>query len=393
MRSSTQATGSTQAARVNFGTLTTREEFSALGGQWDDLVREMPKPSPFFLHAWLEEWFRYYGEPVDIRLHVAELDGRVVAALPLVVSSRAGLRIARFPGGPESVLGDLLLAPDADLAIARALVERACCSDFDFASFHGLFAASRLSAVVPPTRLRTIPRLEAPVLDLSGGWEAAYQAKTTSKTRNLHRRRRRQLSELGQLEVVVARTPAELEPALEEAFVIHARRWEGRPDHSEFTTPIGLEFNRSVLRALAGHDIPRIVTMRLDGRAIAFHYYFALCGRMYVYCLGFDPDPAFSRFSPGLVTTLDTIEAAAAEGLDRVEFLGGGEQYKLDLADRLEPLYDGFGLGFGYRGHAARALHASAALKMRLKRSPRVRRLYYEGLAPIRRAMSNDRSS
>jgi CelD/BcsL family acetyltransferase involved in cellulose biosynthesis len=387
MRISTATTG------VEFGTLMTSEEFSALAAQWDDLVRAMPKPSPFFLHAWLEEWFRYYRESVDMRVHVVQLDGRLVAALPLVISSRAGLRIARFPGGPESVLGDLLLAPDTDLAVARKLVERACSSDFHFASLHGLCAASHLSAVVPPSRLRTIPRLEAPVLDLAGGWEDAYRAKTTSKTRNLHRRRRRQLSELGELEVVVARTRAELEPALEDAFVIHARRWEGRPDHSEFTTPVGLEFNRSVLRALAEQDIPRIVTMRLDGRAIAFHYYFALCGRMYVYCLGFDPDPAFSRFSPGLVTTLDTIEAAAAEGLDRVEFLGGGEQYKLDLADRLEPLYDGFGLGSGYLGHTARVLHTSAALKMRLKRSHRVRRFYYEGLAPIRRRLAGHRSS
>ena len=36
---------------------------------------------------------------------------------------------------------------------------------------------------------------------------------------------------------------------------------------------------------------------------------------MYVHRLGFDP--AYARYSPGLVNTLDTIETAAAEGLER----------------------------------------------------------------------------
>ena len=49
------------------------------------------------------------------------------------------------------------------------------------------------------------------------------------------------------------------------------------------------------------------------------------------------------------MNTLDAIEAAAAEGATRVEFLGGAERYKLELADRLEPLYQGLGLR-GSRG-------------------------------------------
>lgn len=371
---------------ITFDTVSTSEELSALSGQWDDLVRAMPRPSPFLLHPWLCEWVRHYGENVDLRFHVTYCDGRLAAAFPLVVGSRAGLRIARFPGGPEAVLGDLLLAPGVDPASVRELLDRAA-ADFDLVDLVGVPPESRLAAAAPSSSLRLIPRLEAPVLDLAGGWDAVYRNKTSSKTRNLHRRRRRQLAELGRLEVSVARTREELEPALEEAFLVHARRWEGRPDRSELTTPIGLGFNRSVLAALAEYDVPRIVTLRLDGRAIAFHYYFAFCGRMYVYHLGFDP--SFSRFSPGLLNTLDTIEAASAEGLERVEFLGGAERYKLDLADRLEPLYEGFGLASGLRGRLAGGLlPLSVSLQLRLKRSSRLRRLYYEGLAPVRRGVT-----
>ena len=89
---------------------------------------------------------------------------------------------------------------------------------------------------------------------------------------------------------------------------------------------------------------------------------------MYVHRLGFDP--SFARYSPGLVNTLDTIETAAAEGLTRVEFLGGAERYKLELADRLDPLCQGIGLA---RGPLARAVVASRLayirLRLRLKRA------------------------
>ena len=227
-------------------------------------------------------------------------------------------------------------------------------------------------------------RIEAPVLDLTRGWDVVYREKANAKKRNLHRRRRRQLSELGRLEVALARDIGDLEPALEDAFRLHALRWDGRPDASGFATEAGKRFHRAALARLAEIDVPRIITLRLDGRAIAFHYYFALERRMYVHRLAFDP--ALARWSPGLVNTLDAIEAASDEGLERVEFLGGGERYKLELADRLEPLSDGFSVMSSLRGRAyAASRRANAQARLRLKRSRRLHRLYLDGLAPARR--------
>src|SRR4029079_7337142 len=127
--------------------------------------------------------------------------------------------------------------------------------------------------------------IEAPVLDLRDGWEGVYRAKTHAQKRNLHRRRRRQLSEPGALTRTVARKPGELEPALEEAFRLHDLRWDGRPDGSGFTSERGKPFQRAAMRRLAAIDIRRIVSLKLDGRAIAFHYWFAFAGRMYVHRL------------------------------------------------------------------------------------------------------------
>jgi CelD/BcsL family acetyltransferase involved in cellulose biosynthesis len=364
-------------------TISTIEAFDALGDEWDGLVRAMPRPSPFLMHGWLAEWWRHFGAGAQMAVHAAFSDEDLIGALPLVLRRRAGLRVASFMGGPLAVLPDLILAPGADPSVADALVGRLEAGGCDVADLYGLSENSRVAGALG-SRLELIQRVEAPVLDLSAGWDAVYAEKTTGKKRNLHRRRRRQLGELGTVSVSIARTLDELEPALEEAFRLHALRWAGRPDGSGFASPAGKPFHRAALRRLAAIDLPRIVTLRIDGRAVAFHYWFALEGTMYVHRLAFDPE--LSRWSPGMVNTLDAVQAAAEEGLTRVEFLGGGERYKLELADGLAPLYHGFGVTCGLRGRAFAAAHLTAVrTRLRLKRSPRLHRLYVDQLAPARR--------
>jgi CelD/BcsL family acetyltransferase involved in cellulose biosynthesis len=373
------------AGGLTFGTITTEAEFAPLATRWDELVRAMPRPSPFLLHGRVREWWRNNEDRIEPVIHVAYRDGELAGAMPLCVTRRAGLRVLSFQGGRQSALADLLV--DGDSSVARPLAERIAASKHDFANLYGLPAESRLVEALGPGRLRLLQRSEAPVLDLGAGWEAVYRAKVSQKSRSLHGRRRRQLERLGSLEFTVARTLDELEPALEECFALHEVRWSGRPDGSQFATPAGRRFHRAALRNLAPFDVLRIVTMRLDGRPIAFHYDFLLERRLYVHRLAFDPE--YARQSPGLLTTLETIRNAAEEGATFVEFLGGAERYKVQLADRFEPLYEAIGLARTLQGRAAVAgLAGGIRVRKRLKQSPRLHRFYYEGLAPARRALS-----
>jgi CelD/BcsL family acetyltransferase involved in cellulose biosynthesis len=366
--------------------ISTAEGFARLAEPWDELVRSMARPSPFLLHAWLDEWSRNSAEGVRPVVHAAFDDGRLVGGLPLCLVERRGLRVLSFQGGSQSALADVILERTAPASIATALAERAEASGQDLALLYGLPAASRLVEALGRDRVHLIERSEAPVLELEGGWDEIYRAKTTAKSRNQHARKRKQLAAVGRLETEVVREPAELGAALEEAFELHETRWRGRPDGSGFATPGGRRFHRAALRRLAELDIPRIVLLKLDGRPIAFHYFLLFERRMYVHRLAFDP--AYARHSPGLLNTLDAIEAAAAEGATMVEFLGGAERYKLELADRLEPLYEAIGLAPTLRGRLAVATVVSGIrLRKRAKRSQTLRRFYYEGLSPARTAV------
>jgi CelD/BcsL family acetyltransferase involved in cellulose biosynthesis len=381
----------TTPGALQLATATTQDELEALAAEWDDLVRAMPRPSPFLLHGWISEWWRYHGAGGELRVHVARRNGKLAGALPLFSRRRSGLRITEFLGSYTSALADLMLADSDDRAARDALAERAASRRQDLADLFGLPAESSLAAALGTERLRMIERVEAPVLDLRGGWAEAYRAKTSSKKRNLHHRRRRQLAELGRLETVRARTLEELEPALEDAFRLHELRWAGRPDASGFATERGRQFHRAALGRLAKLDVPRIVTLKLDGQPIAFHYFFALYGRMYVHRLAFDP--ALARYSPGLVNTLDALEAAGDEGLERVEFLGGAERYKVELADGFEPLYQGLGLAATVRGRVVLAGRVGwIHVRRQLKQSDTLHRLYLNGFASVRRLLRPRRS-
>jgi len=68
---------------VRCETIRDEEAFASLGPSWDALVRAMPRPSPFFLHRWLVEWYREFGAGLELAVEIARRDGQLVGALPL----------------------------------------------------------------------------------------------------------------------------------------------------------------------------------------------------------------------------------------------------------------------------------------------------------------------
>ena len=360
---------------VRVETLRSESEFVGLGGSWDGLVRAMPRPSPFLLHSWLLEWWRHCRGDAELAVHVAYRGDRLVGALPLCIRDHLGLRVCEFVGGTWSLLADVIVAQGEGASVADTLTRRATAARYDFASLFGLPGSSRLVAALPPRSLRLIERLEAPVLDLSAGWARVSEAKVSPRARRMRARRRRQLGELGKVEASCARSRDELAAALDDAFRVYALRWRGRHDPSGFVVPEGVAFHRAALLRLADEDVVRLLTLRLDGRAIAFALSLQLAGRTYGLNRAFDP--AYGRFSPGSDAKLLSLEAAAGEGIVLAEFLGAAGPHNERFTDRFEPIYQGIGLPKTLRGRAAvAALLGGIRLRRTMKRSATARRVY-----------------
>ena len=108
----------------------------------------------------------------------------------------------------------------------------------------------------------------------------------------------------------------------------------------------------------------RGLTIRLDGRPIAFSLYLQLAGRSYGMNMAFDP--AYAQYGPGSEAKLQAIEASWSEGIRRIELLGTAAEHKRRFTDRFEPVYEGIGLAWTLRGRAAtEALLAGIRLRAR----------------------------
>jgi CelD/BcsL family acetyltransferase involved in cellulose biosynthesis len=309
-----------------------QEQFETLEHSWGELLDSAARASPFLAHGWLAERWRFHGEAVVI---IATRDGRLVAGLPLAFGRRYGRVVGEFLAGPYAGL-DVVLAAGESPELARSLLERAR-SFVEMFELFGFGEQSVLQQAWP-----SLPRLRlssSPALSMPDGWEAAYRRQTDAKTRNHHRRQLKRLEQLGSVEFSTARNGTELGEALDESFRLHDLRWRSRSDAdlSGYASEAGRAFHRAVARRLAKRDIVRLTLLRIDGQAIAFHYWLRYRNVMSVHRLAFDPQ--YARYSPGLLTTLHAIENAALEECTRVEFLRGEERYKLQLADQIEPVY------------------------------------------------------
>ena len=364
---------------VTYETVVHIEELDSLALEWDELVLAMNRPTPFLLYGWVRAWLRHLAGDTEPAIHVARRDGRLVAALPLVVHRRKGLRVAGFVGRDHPFV-DILLASSEGPETVRALATYATQSH-DCASLLAISAESTLAQACSE-RLRLVPRVCTPALDLAADFEQTYREKYSSRKRHEHAHRRDELAKLGKLEFELARTPDELTTALEHAFRLHALRWQGRFDTSEFTAPASVAFHREIAQNLAAKGVPRILSTCLDGLPIAFLYYFVLSGRMFCYRTAFDP--AYAHCSPGLLSLLSAIERSNEEGVATVELLGGTQPYKVEIADRVEQLYGGVGLASGVGGRSyARASAFGYGFRARLARSPLMHRLYHRQAGPL----------
>jgi CelD/BcsL family acetyltransferase involved in cellulose biosynthesis len=356
--------------------------FERLAPGWDELVLATPRPSPFLLHGLCATWWSQPGATAEPLIAVARRGERLVGALPLEVRRAAGVRIASFPGQHNAALADILLDRDEPLDTARTLLTLLQDAPYDIAWLYGLPGGSRLERC--GADLRFSERVECPVLEMPDGFDAAYLAHVDGHHRREQRRRLRLLEHEGAVEFTMARTAEELVRDLPPAFEVHARRRAGRPDASGFSTPRGRRYHLALARRLGPHGHIRLLTLRLDGRPIAFDYFFVVGTTIVDSVIAFEPE--FGRFSPGKYAWFEAKRQASAEGARRIEFLGRLDAYKRELVDDTEPLFVGVGLARGTRGQVAgAALWPLVEARRRARQSERIRHAYIAGLAPLRR--------
>lgn len=297
-------------------------ELAALRTEWWTLWHAQPQPVPFLSPSWLLCWARHYA-PDRTRAIAVREHGVLIALLPFF-SWRGELLLA---GTGPSDYGDALIAPgrgelasvllDALAAAAGALG----CARIDLQQLHP--DSPLLCAATPPGWQSEVRDGDLCTIARAHGDEGL--GCINGKTRRNLRLAQRNLEREGDV-VIAPLEKSEWRGAARTLEWLHGRRWRQRGESGKLADPLMCAFMRSVIPDLGGAGLLRFYRLKCDNRPLAAAFVMH-CGRStHFYLTGFDP--AWSRYSPGLLTIVAAMRGAFAEGAEEFHFLRGREAYK-----------------------------------------------------------------
>jgi CelD/BcsL family acetyltransferase involved in cellulose biosynthesis len=300
--------------------------FGDLDHDWTALARSL-HATPFLEPGWLRAWWRAFGDGVPA-VFTARRNGRLVGVVPLRANKRTLMSASNWHSASSGLLA---LDEEAASALADALVaERAATVRISFLDATRPGASALVEAAKRKRKLshsRIVERPPYAVLD--GTWEEYFAARSKNLRADVGRRLRR-LEEAGELKLELCDGSERLAALLEEGFAVEAAGWKGEQGTAISSDQTTRRFYREVAEWAAARGILQLVFLRLDGVAVAFHLNLVSDSVHYHLKGGFDP--AYERFSPGKVLHRLLLERAFAERINRYEFLGADEGYKLQWA-------------------------------------------------------------
>jgi CelD/BcsL family acetyltransferase involved in cellulose biosynthesis len=338
---------SSQAARTRL--IRTPLDLVELRSAWDSASGE--NCLPMIQYAWVK--------------HAAEClcgDGRLLVVCA-GQSGRLGFApLARKPGltGRLESLGASQLFEPFDVACsdppALALLGKAMARLKSpiilkrLAADSGLIASIE-SAVRGRGLVRKRPAPPHPWIPLDESW-AAPESHLKSGRRSDLRRAKRIAESMGSVTFeVLAPTPAELGPLLEEAFAVGGHGWKARSGTALACDSQVTDFFRRYSVAASEAGTLRIAFFRIDGQAVAMQMAVENAGSYWL--LKMEYDERYARCSPGNLLTAETIRYAARAGLRFYEFMGTVEPCTELWTNQVHETVDLFIYPYNVRGMEA----------------------------------------
>lgn len=331
------------------------DAFVSLEKEWNAFLAAAPMNAPFLRHEWFRVWWKAFGERKRLAILTVRSNGRLAAIVPLMEEHgfRVGIpcRIWVSMSNDHSSRFDWILNEGSDETRGRIVEALAAYWSRRTPRVHLLElqdfpvdspALTLLldAAVRSGQKVGLRPELETPFIPIEGKWPAYYASISGHLRRNL-RRRRRQLEEQGGVEVVCVTGEESggggtgLADHLREGFRIEAMAWKGSAGTAIRENEEWADFYREWARVAAERGWLRLYFLKLSGQTIAFYYTLVYGQKLYYLKLGYDP--AYARYSPGILLHQEILAAAFDEKLVELDFLGPKMAWKEDWAKGVRP--------------------------------------------------------
>ena len=302
-------------------------------GEWDDLA-DRARATLFLRPAYVGAWHRAFGSG-ELRILAIRRDGRLAAVLPLQEARSGSLRSPTNYHTPEYGF----LAEDAEAAVelARAAFARRPRSVFLQFVEQGGFGLDewRSAARSGGYTLRERVLERSPWITTVGDWDE-YQRTIGAKAIADVRRRRRRLEEVGTVSIDLGDGGSHLDATLAEGFAVEAAGWKGERGTAILSRPETRGFYEELARIARARGALHVAFLRVDGRGVAFELNLREGGIHYRIKAGFDP--GFGRFAPSKLLLHAVIGDCFGQSMDRFEFLGTDDAYKLEWASEVREM-------------------------------------------------------
>ena len=319
--------------------------FLALEGEWNDAVERAGVSHPFLTHQWLRTWWECFGGPRALHIVVVRSGGRMAAIAPFMRerTQMYGVPIRRIDllHNDHTPRADVIIAGDPESSY-RAMWQalRASHREWD------LLQLSRVPRE-SPTRAAFERMAEdegcptgvwegdvSPYLPLRGTWDD-YQASLGSKFRSNLRNRLSRLTKLGEPGLEVLQDAAAIDAARRDALRLEASGWKRESGTSICSDPAVERFYVELADRAAAQGWLRLMFLTVSGRRIATSYGAQYGGTLFLFKTGYDPE--YAPCAPFKLLTHLAIQAAYAEGLQELDFLGDAEPWKLEWTEASRP--------------------------------------------------------
>ena len=351
-----------------------RAGFDALADAWPGLQKRTGHEAPFYAHGFLRAWMDAFAEPDAVRVVVVRDGQGLRAALPLHTRRESfyGMPVTKLVGtaNVHSARFDLLAAAE-DTAAVAALWEALRGETWDLVelpdippSAHGQGVARELVAAAGTQGFPTgeWESMQTPYIPLGEPLEAVM-GRLSAKFRSNLRRRRKKLTEHGEIAFERFGGGPELDAKLEEGLALEAAGWKGREGTAIASDAATRGFYLALARWAAEQGALSLFFLRSGGRAVAFHYALTHGGTCYLPKLGFDE--SLSQASPGQLILEDVLADCCGRKLREFDFLGPNMPWKQDWTDKVRVHTWCYVFRDGVRGRALRAAKFQLAPKVK----------------------------
>jgi len=321
--------------------ITNSSDFLQLAGVWNNLLSGSAANNIFLTWEWISNWWQVYGNNKELYvLTLKDNESTLVGIAPLYIRKNKILKgfpvnEVRFLGTGEDVSPDYLdfiieqgRESEALDAYIRHLASK---NQWDILNLTDMLSTScNISFLTEAAQngkftIRQSDCATCPYIALPSSWEE-YVSTLSANTRYNVKRRIKNIERDFTVRYFVWEDFEMLDDAMERLAHLHNKRWEEKECRHSFSSNEYVLFHKAVAKDFAKQGWLYLSCLELNGEIVGMLYDYRYGDNISYYQAGFDP--AFHKYSPGLVLRAYVIRRAIDEGIKEVDLLKGAYDFK-----------------------------------------------------------------